>query len=493
MSLQAKFSALPLDRQKAVLTRGGLLTGRSEHDTKRVKIVEEVLRYPEGIQRPLLLRRAFGHTSTEGKEANTDYQFLTRFLTNHRGYFQFGGGEKEQNRHTGVEPTRDLLDLILQGVRQNIEESGLRGDKEFCRDLLNDVDRLTPDIQEFLADALVRYVERTRDYCIMFELLGGQDQSLYYKLPYRTRFNSRERAAKGLARYHDTLTRAAEEYETAVMVTLTTDPSKFDSLGESIEALMDNFNRLNSWMAYNPTTVDTSRPGKRLQYIKVFEFTGGSSDSTRPGLPHLHVVYFGVDRREDGMPYLIDKEELSQKWDDLGQGRIVNLRAFEREQQKGGSGEFIYWSGSEGDDREESDEQVTVRGYLSKYLRQLVGLADKADQLESSNVGESGLELSKLALYWVTGRQVWSCSEELRESSQRDAETEVAEEQETETVDVLVRFAGCYRNGDVPRALRENTVELAPLDTERLADGAYRWRMKRKPPTPGDRHQPVAN
>lgn len=489
MSLQAKFSALSLDRQKAVLSRGGLLTGRSEHDTKRVRIVEELLRYPEGIQRALLLRRAFGHTSTEGKEANTDYQFLTRFLTNHRGYFQFGGDGNEQNRHTGVEPTRDLLDLILQGVRQKIEEGGLRGDKEFCRDLLNDIDQLTTDIQEFLADALIRYVERTRDYCIMFELLGGQDQSRFYSLPYRTRFNSRERAAQGLARYHETLNRAAEEHETAVMVTLTTDPSKFDSLGESIEALMENFNRLNSWMAYNPVTMDSSRPGERLQYVKVFEFTGGSSDSRCPGLPHLHVVYFGVDRREDGMPYLIDKEELSQKWDDLGQGRIVHLTPYERGQQEDGSKEFVYWSDSEDAGSEEPGEQVTIRSYLSKYLGQLVALADEADRIKPGGKDESGLELFKLALYWVTGRQVWSCSEELRDTSQSlDEDAEKSEEQETETVDVLVRFAGCYQKGDVPRTMWENTVELAPLETERLADGAYRWRMKRKPPTPGDRH-----
>lgn len=492
MSLRAKFSALPANRQKAVLERGGLLTGRSEQDTKRVCIVEEVLRYPEGVQRPLLLRRVFGHTSTEGKQANTDYKFLTRFLTNHPAYFRFGEDENGVNRHTGVEPTRDLLDLILQGVRQNIAEGGIRNDKEFYHDLLYDTDRLTPDIQRALADALVRYIERTRDYCIMFELLGGEDQSLFYKLPYRTRFNSRERAAQSFARYHETLNRAAEQYETAVMVTLTTDPSKFDSLGESIVALMENFNRLNSWMAYNPTTLESSRPGKRLQYLRAFEFTGGSSKSRRPGLPHLHVVYFGVNRREDGMPYLIDKEELSEKWDNLGQGRIVQLVPFEREHGENASKEFVHWTDSEEQSDGETKDRVTVRGYLSKYLGQLVALAEEASRLEAGEPVESGLELYKLALYWVTGRQVWSCSEGLRESSepeeQQDGETG---EEDPEPVDVLVRFAGCYQNADLPNTMRENCVEVAPLDTERLADGAYRWRMRRKPPTKKDGPQPV--
>lgn len=478
MGLKAKFSALPLDCQKPILARGGLLTHHTESNTKRVKIVTEVIGNPNGLYLPNLVKRVFGHDSTSGTQANTDYQFTKRFLTKHPAYFRMGIDQNGAKRLTGVEPTQDLLDLILQGVRQNIEESDLRDDKDFCQDLLCNTDRLSPDIQNFFSDALCRYITRTRDYSIVFELLRGEAESGYFKIPYRTRFNSRERAARSLAQYHSTLDRAAEDYDTAVMITLTTDPSKFESLAEMISALMENFNRLNSWMAYNPKTLESSRPGERLPYLKVFEFTGGSTDSRRPGLPHLHVVYFGVDRREDGMPFLIEKEELSERWDDLGQGRFVQLTPFERQSDEDGTGRFVHWTGPKDDDDSEESDELTVRRYLSKYLGQLVGLAGETGTIEEGDLSNSDLELYKLALYWVTGRQVWSCSESLRSPQDSSAEAESESgEQDTEPVDVLVRFAGCYRNGDLPKAAWTNVVEAAPLHTERLHSGAYRWRM----------------
>lgn len=477
MTLYDKFSALPEDCQKAVLHKGGLLTGRSGHDSKRVRIVEEVLNCPQGIQRPRLLERAFGHTSTEGTQANTDYQFVTRFLTKHPAYFEFVGDENEQNRNTAVAQTQYLFDLIRKGIRQNIDESDRVDDKELCQEILNNNERLTPGIRQFFAESLVRYVNRTKDYSIMFELLGGAGESLYYRVPYRTRFNSRQRATQNLARYHETLNRAVDQYDTAVMVTLTTDPSKFDSIGESVVALMENYNRLSSWMAYSPSTLESSRPGKRLPYIKLFEFTGGSSDSKYPGLPHLHVVYFDVDRREDdGMPYLIDKRELSEKWEDLGQGQIVQLTPFKRESGDDGSNEFVHWSDNEESENTQDDDHVTIRNYLSKYIGQLIGLAEESEQIKSGGADKSGLELYKLALYWITGRQVWSCSKSLQEPTEPEPEVQDKDEHD-ETVDVLVRFAGCYRNSEVPMTMDENTITASPLETERLADGAYRWCM----------------
>jgi hypothetical protein len=64
------------------------------------------------------------------------------------------------------------------------------------------------------------------------------------------------------------------------VLTLTTDPARFDSLAAATETLMDDVNRLKAWVANR--FADGSRPPS----VVVPEFT-------EKGFPHVHVALFG--------------------------------------------------------------------------------------------------------------------------------------------------------------------------------------------------------
>jgi hypothetical protein len=63
----------------------------------------------------------------------------------------------------------------------------------------------------------------------------------------------------------------------------------------------------------------TGRPRESLEYLKVLEFTEN-------GYPHLHALFADPPRREsDGMPWLMDKAELSHRWEQYGMAKVVDL------------------------------------------------------------------------------------------------------------------------------------------------------------------------
>jgi len=90
----------------------------------------------------------------------------------------------------------------------------------------------------------------------------------------------------------------------AVMMTLTTNPSRWGSLAAAYHGLLYNFHRLMTWLV--------KRYGSPLQYLVVPEFT-------KSGIPHLHVVVLGVT-------YLVPQAEISEAWSRYGQGSIVDVR-----------------------------------------------------------------------------------------------------------------------------------------------------------------------
>jgi hypothetical protein len=80
---------------------------------------------------------------------------------------------------------------------------------------------------------------------------------------------------------------------------------------DATESLLKNKNWLGEWLAYDPKSDDRpGRPGFRPTNLYALEFT----DS---GLPHLHVVYFGVR-------WLTTQAALSRYWGDR-QGKVVHI------------------------------------------------------------------------------------------------------------------------------------------------------------------------
>jgi hypothetical protein len=237
------------------------------------------------------------------------------------------------------------------------------------------------------------------------------------------------------------------------------------------DGISRNFNRLLSYMDSDPSTIAdsrldstgeyphaTGRPRKRPPYLKALEFT-------EKGYPHLHVLFFDVPTREsDGMPYLIDKQELSDKWRDYGQGQIVDLYPLtfrddldEIEGQPFGTKEllidddgekkeidvpissgFVDWYryGDHGhdaawieensrshnlidfhedtDDDGEAMQARTAGAYLGKYLSATFGSLMEAAGTETNDDSYAHKAATwKLGLYWATNKRFWSVSRDI--------------------------------------------------------------------------------
>jgi hypothetical protein len=318
------------------------------------------------------------------------------------------------------------------------------------------------DLRDLLKEGFTSYLNRIEDYCLLFDVhfvdrRGSQSNRRMTK-DYKTRFNDQGRVKKQFSRFNEALEHGYEHAENAVLATFTTDPKRQDSLLDGIESINENFNRLLSYLASDPSTKAdtresdtvgwrpelndvTGRPRERPDYIKALEFT-------EKGYPHLHVLFFDVPtREEDGMPWLCDKAELAAKWTDYGQGEIVDtyplvyrddLDDLDPDFQSDEG--FVDWyrfgnhDHDEGWVRErtraheliefgdESHEMESTAGaYLGKYLSATFGSLLDATESFQEPVDEKRDSFAdkaatwKLALYWVTNRRFWSCSESITE------------------------------------------------------------------------------
>jgi hypothetical protein len=91
---------------------------------------------------------------------------------------------------------------------------------------------------------------------------------------------------------------------------MTTDAKRFDGLDAALSNLYDAKSRLLAWLSTD------YKLGSRPSNLSVLEFT-------ESGLPHVHIVLFGLN-------WAVPQSVLSQKWDELGQGSVVDIRAARR-------------------------------------------------------------------------------------------------------------------------------------------------------------------
>jgi hypothetical protein len=294
-----------------------------------------------------------------------------------------------------------------------------------------------------------------------------------------------------------------------VLATFTTDPGTTDdpsrpnprSILETTQSINENFNRLLSYLAGDPATKSdtrkdgvpswtqasadavTGRPRHRPEYIKVLEFT-------EKGYPHLHVLFFDVPCREsDGMPWLCDKAELSQKWSDYGQGQIVDtypltfrddLDELDAEFSNDTEAGFVDWYryGDHGhsddwvldrlDDHErikfsnddENPKESTAGAYLGKYLSATFGsLMESASMEVPEDSYQDKTATWKLALYWATQRRFWSLSRDTRHAITPNEHcresADVAKTVRWASVDTVERLA--YQEALDPARLQDST------------------------------------
>ena len=239
---------------------------------------------------------------------------------------------------------------------------------------------------------LAQYREDTAD---KFTLLRRRITEEYLLLPYTTRFNTRHKAKSSQGRFRTALDRASMDFRTASVLSLTVDPTRFESHTEATEAITDGANTLKSCLRY--------RTGG-FEAVSVFDFQ-------RNGLPHIHLVLFGVSVVEDGNSdtgeATVSEAEIREYWD--GNAGIGSQVAVQPAWTQGGD-----WV------LHDDDKRVSLRYYLGKRIRELIQVAE-TDESELWQKVESGdIELWRHALFWVTGKQYVSCSGSLKESKDGD-------------------------------------------------------------------------
>jgi hypothetical protein len=487
-----------------------------------------------------LVREVFDYDADDYLAGTPDYMLAYRFYNEHDEYFTLA----DQNQGTAVEPTPKLLDLITEGISQN---QGATSDREFSRSLLEGTKSLTDGHKEYLSNALKSYVNRVDNYRVYLEPRDGYAKPAgrdYLRTRYKTRFNDSGRARmqvakfkralelaplylyderdvcdrlgrlrradldafdlgddadrlaptvgdRGLTAYSswldrldgdnvdDVLAGLGEPDKGAVMCTITTDPSNFDNLLEMIETMNDDHNRLQSWLATQPSTVNDGRQrwSGRLPYLKAFEFTDD-------GKPHLHLLFFGVPRNQNGTPWLVDKNALVEYCrDNLGRCRIVDLEPLEYKtdlgERYGADAGFVSPHDVDTSARDGIDDGQTAGQYLGKYLSATYGgildlSEDGSEYLEEVDAYDDKMSAYRLALYWATDTSILTFSKDLENLALHD---------DGEDWDLSAyEYVGTYHIDDTPDSLLSNSVDLDYFELDEMGGTPDFSRADRPPP-----------
>lgn len=412
----------------------------------KTRLLEFVTGTPDGANLPHIVRTVFGRDTDM---AGSDAQLARRFFESHPELFK----TTQRDGYTWVYPRRAAFHLNRRkhraktadgdGTMGNAAETGPDFAKDRARAMLSKVSELGSDsLRADMLGELGTELASVADTWNVFERVRGSGPE-YLCLPYRNRFNSPSRASDLWATWRRAWGRARRQYDDAVVVTLTTDPKLHASIADATDSLIENKNRLSSWLAYDPES-GPSRPGFRPSNLSVLEFT----DS---GIPHLHVVYFGVQ-------WLTTQEALSDYWDRRGQGRVVDVRQLEKHR-----GRFVMPTDALPDDPD-TDGKRSARLYLGKALRSLSTVAgmDPEDVTNAASARRSGDPqdtddaLWKVALYWALERRFFNGSPELtNDDSDGDDGDSLPHVR-------CYRYVGTARYDDLPGDIRDRAMFVLP-------------------------------
>lgn len=412
----------------------------SQREADKTQIYQHIRNTPNGIPLCKLAACVFD-TDTEPGDAN--YQLTRRFIDRYPDLF------KTYNRNSlrWVEPRIECLQSLnlcppyacgKTSVQRGDDPTDTRklagtGDRTDHEDA--DTDQFAKErTQQYLdnhltieSDAVRRSIYNqlitdkagTEDRWQIFERIRGTGDD-YLCLPYRTRYNNTHRAGDVLGRFEDALTTASGRHNTATMLTLTTDPNQHSGLTHAIENLADSKQRLMSWLSTD------YQLGYRPENLTVLEFT-------QSGLPHLHVVLFGV-------PYVTSQAQLAEKWRDYGQGYVVDVR----QARTAHNGDWRLHNDASG--------TVTLSQYLGKAIRELqeVAAADAAELGDRVDAGD--ISLWKQALYWASESRYVSCSPTLK-----------PDDEDTPDLPHITnwKFVGVAKYGKIPAHVRQSAIFVA--------------------------------
>jgi len=457
-----------------------------------LKVCKMVGHRPEGLTLKSLVSQVSADDVTpDGSDPR--YQRIRRFVCENPEFFEYDNSAAAAM----VRPQLSLVSLILGGIIQNPRESGctdgLDSDedlqseftpgREWSEDLLRTVrPRWQEDSESInwnwgineksqLTRAFENYIKRINRLSIILEA-QDKDQSgpEYLSLDYKTRFNDGGRVNKQFAIFNRALEGAAEDHETAVYLTLTTQPSQFNNLYEAIASMSKNWNRLMSWLSTD------SRLGYRPEYVKVLEF----QDS---GNPHFHAILFLEQPNDGSMPWLVSKSDLDDYWSKWQGGYINDMQALVHEtdlhEGYGADEGWVKWD-KDGDhgglldkSRQASDEDgyQTAGQYLGKYLSATFGAIKQLGDGENETFtvtqepDEQGrysdkCDPWKIAMYWASRRKIKTISRSLRQEIEIEddsAEDELRDLLEARRYEVI----GAFTHDKIPMHIRRKLRTVA--------------------------------
>jgi hypothetical protein len=331
---------------------------------------------------------------SERDYSSTDYQFVRRFCEN----CEYVELDRESSVLTASPSTGAFH---LTGVSKFPTESA-----EYAKDRSEALIHRIRDLNnvnnaKLLAKDFLSYLESIDDRRLMLQEEKNADMKL--TMPYHTRFNNKQREKEQWARYNTAWDIADAKYSKGLMLTLTTDPKRFDSLAGMVDSLMS------SWGDLHEALNQKFGGCVRLDYIRALEF-GGSKKSNTVGLPHLHVCIFGV-------PY-IDHSWLSAYWNKK-HAEVTHIQSLHKRGNES-------WVISQGKDAGKS-----AAGYLGKYLsKTFESIGQNIDDLYAevkswNHRDHKNAGIWKIALYWATGRQFWDCSHDLKDNLDPDRLEEI--------------------------------------------------------------------
>jgi len=422
----------------------------------RDALTRAALNYRDGAPLTVLAQKAFGEDAVTG---GANYQLARRLYRRHGDLF------KTARRHgyVWVEPTTTLC----QRASLDTASKHTVGTQDCDGVAMSNAEAMLQRRQTFeglaergdLVGAFGAKREATED---RFHVLQDTfDPESHRLIPYSTRFNSVGRVRETWDRYQTAWRRAADEYREGVVVTLTTDPGRYDSLAGMCDNLLGDVNALKDWVAYDPES-GPARAGHRPPSVVSVEFTDD-------GKPHVHVAFFGVR-------WLAEHSALSRYWSDSrDRGRVVWIDRIrtqssqwvwvpDREDRQhtdiGGAaprgylGESIYTLAmsadtsatevqetaaalrSAGDDTDDTVSETDTSGLLSTAmggdgntvatdgggLREAESGGEISGRDVSDEPGERAYLLFKAALYWTTGLPAVTISPALKPDDDREGD-----------------------------------------------------------------------
>jgi hypothetical protein len=310
-------------------------------------------------------------------------------------------------------------------------------------------DTLNPILETLLgniASQYNEYLDDINDKKIVLTPKGAPDTD-YWFMEYRTRFNNSHRQLSTLDNFEDKWREAEEYYDSAVFLTLTTDPKLFPNLWEANRHMSVAWNRYVSYLTqrgyaarrdelYEVQEKRLKRKLTRAEKKEIREKLDEKNISFRPryvavnefqknGLIHMHIMIFGRS-------WLDHRNKISADWVRCGQGQIVDVCAVSRNSKN----EWLWTNPNKRPADARKDE--SAKQYLRKYLNKVI-----FDQL--------GFEH-----YWSINKKFFQASQRMsprkmsdEERAARAANREILAEWKAEHP-AQWEYAGCMPEGKIP-------------------------------------------